>query len=117
MSAAPPVLPRGTRNGSRNPSQRPFPPVPRRRLRTATRMFASSGGSPAHLPDMTDEIPAGLPVILTQAEVAELLKIPPRTLETSRLTSAGPPFHPVGRHVRYELGEVMAWFREQDRHV
>jgi excisionase family DNA binding protein len=48
--------------------------------------------------------------ILTPLEVAELLQIPVRTLEEWRLRKYGPPYRKLGRHVRYEINAVMAWF-------
>ena len=49
---------------------------------------------------------------LTQHEVAELLRLPERTLEDWRLTHAGPPYLKLGRHVRYDVQDVLAWVRE-----
>jgi excisionase family DNA binding protein len=46
---------------------------------------------------------------LTQNEVAELLKISPRTLERWRCKDDGPPFHYFGRLVRYSDVEVNQW--------
>ena len=56
------------------------------------------------------------PVFKTQAEIAELLRVPERTLEDWRLTHSGPPYLKLGRHVRYDLLDVVAWAREQ-RHA
>ncbi|MFP5289551.1 MAG: helix-turn-helix transcriptional regulator [Actinomycetes bacterium] len=53
------------------------------------------------------------PTFLTQREVAELLRLPERTLEDWRLTSHGPPYLKLGRHVRYDLADVVGWAREQ----
>ena len=52
------------------------------------------------------------PTFLTQHELAELLRLPERTLEDWRLTHAGPPYLKLGRHVRYEVEDVLAWVRE-----
>ncbi|QAY74966.1 DNA-binding protein [Agromyces protaetiae] len=52
------------------------------------------------------------PTFLTQGELAELLQLPARTLEDWRLSPGGPPFVKLGRHVRYDLDEVLAWVRE-----
>jgi hypothetical protein len=71
----------------------------------------------AHLWGMVDTTAPSLPVILTQDDVATLLKVPPRTLEDWRLTRSGPPYRKIGRHVRYELTEVMDWFRGQGHHA
>lgn len=56
------------------------------------------------------------PAFKTQTEIAELLQVPERTLEDWRLTHHGPPYLKLGRHVRYDLPDVVAWAREQ-RHV
>ena len=52
----------------------------------------------------------------TQAEIAEIIKVPERTLEDWRLNHVGPPYMKLGRHVRYDLLDVVAWAREQ-RHA
>ena len=49
------------------------------------------------------------PVFLTQHQLAELLHVPERTLEDWRLTQHGPPYLKLGRHVRYDLDDVVAW--------
>ncbi|MET4638310.1 excisionase family DNA binding protein [Mycetocola sp. 2940] len=52
------------------------------------------------------------PQFLTQHEVAELLRLPERTLEDWRLTHAGPPYLKLGRHVRYDVQDVLTWVQE-----
>ncbi|WP_411720813.1 helix-turn-helix transcriptional regulator, partial [Mycetocola sp.] len=47
-----------------------------------------------------------------QQEVAELLRLPERTLEDWRLTHAGPPYLKLGRHVRYDVQDVLTWVQE-----
>lgn len=56
------------------------------------------------------------PDFKTQAEIADIIKVPERTLEDWRLDHVGPPYMKLGRHVRYDLSEVFAWAREQ-RHA
>lgn len=56
------------------------------------------------------------PGFKTQAEIADIIKVPERTLEDWRLNHVGPPYMKLGRHVRYDLSEVFAWAREQ-RHA
>ncbi|MGW9631872.1 helix-turn-helix domain-containing protein [Agromyces sp. NPDC055520] len=56
------------------------------------------------------------PDFRTQAEIADIIKVPERTLEDWRLNHVGPPYMKLGRHVRYDLLEVVAWAREQ-RHA
>ena len=59
--------------------------------------------------DATTQISA---TFLTQREVAELLRLPERTLEDWRLTHTGPPYLKLGRHVRYDVQDVLAWVQE-----
>lgn len=48
---------------------------------------------------------------LETTEVAELLKISPRTIEGWRNDGTGPTFRKVGRVVRYERSDVIDWVR------
>jgi predicted DNA-binding transcriptional regulator AlpA len=53
-------------------------------------------------------------VLLTPQEVADMLRIPVRSLYVQR--SSGRPTPPgaiVGRHLRYRLSDVEAWIEEQ----
>ncbi|MBG6059695.1 putative DNA-binding transcriptional regulator AlpA [Cryobacterium sp. MP_M5] len=52
------------------------------------------------------------PTFLTQRELADLLRLPERTLEDWRLTHSGPPYLKLGRHVRYDVHDVLAWVTE-----
>jgi len=52
-------------------------------------------------------------VLLTQAEVAEWLRVPASTLKTWRTRGGGPPAVKFGRHVRYERLAVEAWIRSR----
>jgi hypothetical protein len=117
MSLVSTVLPAGTQYGTKNPSQRLFSALAPNRLpaRSGGHRVAPERG--AHLWGMVDTTAPSLPVILTQDDVATLLKVPPRTLEDWRLTRSGPPYRKIGRHVRYELTEVMDWFRGQGHHA
>lgn len=117
MSLATTVSASGTKYGTKNPSRSPF-------LTLAPNRLPASTGRPrvvlelrTHLWGMLDTTAPSLPVILTQDELAALLKVPPRTLEDWRLTCSGPPYRRIGRHVRYELIEVMDWFRAQGNHA
>ena len=49
------------------------------------------------------------PTFLTPQQVSESLQISIRTLEDWRLRGYGPPFLPVGKHVRYPLAGFEAW--------
>jgi hypothetical protein len=53
------------------------------------------------------------PTFLTQREVSDLLRLSERTLEDWRLTCQGPPYLKLGRHVRYDLTDVVEWARGQ----
>ncbi|MCA0378115.1 MAG: helix-turn-helix domain-containing protein [Actinobacteria bacterium] len=59
-----------------------------------------------------DFLPPLAPVFLTQREVADLLRVPVRTVEDWRLTRSGPPWVKLGRHVRYEQAELLVWVKE-----
>jgi hypothetical protein len=59
--------------------------------------------------DATTQITA---TFLTQHELAELLRLPERTLEDWRLTHMGPPYLKLGRHVRYDVQDVLTWVQE-----
>jgi excisionase family DNA binding protein len=53
-------------------------------------------------------------VLLTPQEVADMLRIPVRSLYVQR--SAGRPTPPgvkIGRHLRYRLADVEAWVEDQ----
>lgn len=65
-----------------------------------------------HLVGM-DCVPLVSPTFLMQREVAEPLRLPECTLEDWRLTSQGRPYLKLGRHVRYDLTDVIDWAREQ----
>ena len=71
--------------------------------------------NPAHLVCM-DASTVGTPGFKTQAEIAEMLHVPERTLEDWRLTHHGPPYLKLGRHVRYDPADVYAWAKEH-RHA
>lgn len=61
--------------------------------------------SAAHMPAM-DTIK-----FLDTNDVAELLKISPRTVEGWRVENNGPTYRKIGRHIRYELGDILDWAR------
>lgn len=50
-------------------------------------------------------------------EIAEFLNVSPRTLTEWRYRRTGPPYHPVGRHVRYSWTDVEKWLAQQKRAV
>ncbi len=58
-----------------------------------------------------DDSQTQTPVFLTQSQVAELLRLPVRTVESWRLTRSGPSWVKLGRHVRYEQSDLLAWVK------
>lgn len=51
--------------------------------------------------------------LLTLAEVATLLRVPPATLRYWRHQHTGPRSFRVGRHVRYYRREILDWLHQQ----
>lgn len=51
--------------------------------------------------------------LLTRAEVADLLQVPPKTLATWAYERRGPRYRQVGRHARYDERDLMAWLEQQ----
>ena len=47
--------------------------------------------------------------LLREEDVAELLNLSVRTLQSWRLRSCGPPFVQVGRAIRYRRRDLVAW--------
>lgn len=62
---------------------------------------------------------AGLPVFLTAIEVAQMLRMSDRTLETMRLDGRGPPYMRRGdggrAKVIYNLQDVLAWLETKKK--
>jgi hypothetical protein len=60
------------------------------------------------------QIQNGQPVELwTTEETAAYLRVPITTLHRWRYVGTGPAAHRVGKHLRYDPAEVMAWVRSQ----
>jgi Helix-turn-helix domain len=53
--------------------------------------------------------------LITPAELADFLGIPPKTLRQWRYLGTGPDGIRVGRHVRYRPEAVRAWLDAQER--
>jgi predicted DNA-binding transcriptional regulator AlpA len=51
--------------------------------------------------------------LLTRAEVADLLQMPIKTLARWASRGEGPPYLKVGRHTRYDIGELRRWLDDQ----
>ena len=97
---------------TRNPGEARLALVSADEVRTRPRSFAwvrapHLSGMEAHARIEVE------PAFLTQAAVAVLLGVPERTLEGWRLTKSGPPWLKLGRHVKYDRDDVLAWAREQ----
>jgi excisionase family DNA binding protein len=52
---------------------------------------------------------------LSPADLAERLGVPLATVYSWNSTGTGPRYFRAGRHVRYRLGDVERWEREQER--
>nr|MDT0666672.1 helix-turn-helix domain-containing protein [Micromonospora sp. DSM 115978] len=46
---------------------------------------------------------------MTSDELAEFLSVPKSTIYNWRRVKTGPPWFKVGKYVRYDLDEVLAW--------
>jgi excisionase family DNA binding protein len=53
-------------------------------------------------------------VLLTEAEVADLLRVSQRTVRRWRNEGTGPPALRVGRRIRYRRSAVEAWLDRRD---
>jgi hypothetical protein len=82
-----------------------------RLIRTCPDPIGLFTASVVHLLGM-DLTTQATPTFLTQHELAELLRLPERTLEDWRLTHSGPPYLKLGRHVRYDVHDVLTWVTE-----
>ena len=61
----------------------------------------------------TEEV---LPKLLNQKQVAEILGKSTAWLERVRWSGAdGPPFRKFGRHVRYDLSDLMEWIESKPK--
>lgn len=62
----------------------------------------------------TDEKHASdLPQLLTQQEVADIIRKHPRWLERKRWEGGGPPFRYIGQTPLYEMQALLEWLDEQ----
>lgn len=53
------------------------------------------------------------PEYLTSQEVADLLRLPVATLRAWRHRKVGPPAFKVGKHLRYDLTQVLLWVSQR----
>jgi excisionase family DNA binding protein len=50
--------------------------------------------------------------LVSTVEVADQLDVSTKTVEYWRMTGTGPPYHRVGRHVRYDQADVDRWLAD-----
>jgi predicted DNA-binding transcriptional regulator AlpA len=67
----------------------------------------------SHRPTNSAASPARL--LLTEAQVADLMAVSPRTLQAWRYHGGGPRYIKIGSAVRYRPGDVDAWLETQTR--
>jgi len=48
---------------------------------------------------------------LSSSEAEQLLALPKNTLAKMRVTGDGPPFHKLGKRVRYSMADLDAWLK------
>lgn len=65
------------------------------------------------MPDPIQTI--AVPVLVTPAECAAILKVTPDVLARWRTKGHGPAFRRVGRLIRYEISDVTDWLEGQRR--
>jgi hypothetical protein len=86
------------------------------------RRIAGFDSGPDYNGSALDPEPAGRPIprdpdaLLFDAEMAYLLGLSPRTLESLRLRGDGPPYLKIGRSVRYQRAVGLAWAAGKTRH-
>ena len=100
-----------TRNDTKNPVRASGGVIQSRSIPRCPCLARLTTGSRVHLLGLDLTLQTA-PHFLTQHEVAELLRVPERTLEDWRLTHSGPPYLKLGRHVRYDLQDVLTWVKE-----
>jgi predicted DNA-binding transcriptional regulator AlpA len=62
---------------------------------------------------VAQELPAETDRLWTPEEVARFLGVPVPTLYRWRYLGTGPKPGRVGRHLRYDPADVIAWFHQQ----
>jgi hypothetical protein len=108
-----PLRARSATVGDKDPFERAFQRLWPRLARAATYCRGFARGPWSLLFGMNDDDVQ----IMTGPQVADLLQVPPWTLEEWRQTHSGPPWRRVGRHVRYVRREVLGWFESLDSHA
>ncbi len=49
--------------------------------------------------------------LIGENETSQLTDIPVATLRTKRVRGGGPPFYRIGRSIKYDTDEVLAWVK------
>lgn len=53
--------------------------------------------------------------LINEKEAAEVLRKPPSWMQMTRHRGDGPPYLKLGRAVRYDLNDLIAWVKAQKR--
>jgi hypothetical protein len=56
-------------------------------------------------------VPAMTSSFLSSSEAEQFLALPKNTLAKMRVSGEGPPFHKLGKRVRYSLVDVEVWLK------
>lgn len=72
---------------------------------TAERVVTGRGSST----ELAETAQASLSRLLTVQELADLLRVPVKTIYTWRYKGIGPPAVPLGRYLRFRAEDVAAW--------
>jgi hypothetical protein len=59
--------------------------------------------------DSTISIPADIKLFVNDVHAAALIGLTPQTLRYLRFRQPGPPYHKLGRSVRYLVADLLAW--------
>jgi excisionase family DNA binding protein len=59
---------------------------------------------------------SGLTTLLSVEEIAAWLQVPIATIYRWRSRGEGPPGYKIGKHVRFDRGEVLTWLAAQKDH-
>lgn len=54
-------------------------------------------------------------ILLTEKQAAQLLSVGDKCLQAWRVRGGGPPYHKVGRLIRYREGDLLSWLESRRR--
>jgi len=74
--------------------------------KTADKTTTSSGGN---------STPTLIPTLLSPKDAARVLRLSVSWLAKARMSGDGPPYHKIGRAVRYTEPALMQWMRSRMR--